>query len=269
MAINTVTIELLNYGVTPGSERVWVRALRKGFSVVVQNVIWKRPRRVYSSKQPYSWRPLARCLANLSNLDRINPSEDAAPHVTVKGEKGLVADILRHAYASGEGGMPDWVALLIDQTDDCLSHIEKVTDGHLSTEVQQRLTEIAYGIGELNLSRDLCALSRATDGSSKLDLKALWEELERQLDINAARETELREASIKPFREKIEAMIKDFVDRPVRGGLVTMPSKKMCVRRFLESYVMSHGRLPSGPIRVSSDSNSFPWDFGIINFDET
>ncbi|MGB8740355.1 MAG: hypothetical protein WCD52_08945 [Xanthobacteraceae bacterium] len=106
--------------------------------------------------------------------------------------------------------MPDWVALLIDQTDDCLLHIERGTGGHLSTEVQQRLSEIAYGIGELNLSRDLCALSRATDGSSKLDLKAVWEELQRLLNTNAAREAELREPSIKPFRENIEAMIKDF-----------------------------------------------------------
>ena len=269
MAVNIVAIELLDYGVTPGSEWVWVRALRKGFSVLVKNDIWKRPRRLYSSPQSYSWRALARCLANLSNDDRINPSDDAAPFVVAKGETGLVADILRYAYASGDGGMPEDLALLIDQTDGCLSRIKRVTNGHLSAEVQRLLYEIADCIRELNLTRDLCALTGAMQGSYELDLKALLENLEHLREEKVKRDAELREASIRPFREKIEAMIKDFDDQPVRGGGMTWPSTRTRVRRFLESYVVSHGRLPSGPIRVISDSKSFHWDLGIMNFDET
>jgi hypothetical protein len=205
----------------------------------------------------------------LSNSARINPSEDAAPYVVVKGEKGFVADILRYAYASGDGGMPDSLALLLDQTDVCLARIEGVTDGRLSAEVQQRLANIAHCMGELDFTRDLCALSREMQGSYELDLKALSEKLEHLMQEKANRDTELREASIRPFREKIEAMIKDFDDQPVRSGGMTMPSRRMRVRRFLESYVVYHGRLPSGPTRVSSVSKSFHWDFGIINFDET
>jgi hypothetical protein len=150
-----------------------------------------------------------------------------------------------------------------------LSRIESITDGRLSPEVQRLLSEIADGIGELNLTRDLCVLNRAIRGSYELDLNALSEQLGHLVDDKAKRDAELREASIEPFRETIEAMIKDFDDQPVRGGGMTMPSRRMRVRRFLESHVVSHGRLPSGPTRVSSDSKSFSWDFGIINFDET
>jgi hypothetical protein len=267
MANDIVAIELLDYGTTPGREWVWVRALRKGFSVLVKNDIWKRPRRLYSSSQPYSWRVLVRCLATLSNDDRINPSEDAAPFVVVKGEKGLVADILRYAYASGDGGMPEDLALLIDQTDGCLLRLERITKG--LAEVRPLLSNIADCIRELNLTRDLCGLARAMQGSHELDLKALSEILEQLGKEKVKRDAELREASITPFREKIEAMIKDFDDQPLRGGGMTLPSRRMRVRRFLESYVVSHGRLPIGPTRVNSDSKSFHWDLGIINFDKT
>jgi len=107
------------------------------------------------------------------------------------------------------------------------------------------------------------------DGSYEPDLKALTEYIERLLDTKAARETEVREASIRPFREKIEAMIEEFDDQPVRGGGMLMPSKRRRVRGFLEFYVFAHEKLPSGPTRVSSNSDLFPWDLGMINFDET
>jgi len=270
MAVNIVALELLDYGVTPVSEHVWVRGLSKGFSVLVQSDYegWGKPRRLYSSKKHYSWRALARCLPTLSNDDRTNPYEEAAPHVVVKGEEGLIAELLRYAYASGDGGMPDYVALLIDQTDDCLSRVAKITDGRLSTEVIQQLLDIEDGIRTLHLTRDLCTLCRETAGFHDLDLKALSEHLKRLLDIQRRKEAELRGATIAPFRQKIEAMVEKFDDKSVRGGGMVMPSKRMRVRRFLESYVISHGTLPSGPTHVKSDSKHFSWDFGIINFDE-
>ena len=78
----------------------------------------------------------------------------------------------------------------------------------------------------------------------------------------------MREAKIEPFREKIKSIAERFDDQPLRGGGMVMPSKRMRVRRFLESYVISHGILPSGPTHGKSDSDFFRWDFGMVNFDE-
>jgi len=282
MGDKIVGLELLNYGVTPVSEHLWVHALRNGFAVVVQcdqeplprgslNAIearWKRPRRLYSSKQSYSWRALARCLPTLSNSDRINPSEEAAPHIVVTGEKGLVAEILRYAYASGDGGMPGFVALLIDKTDNCLSRMAQITHDRLSDGIQQQLAQIEDYIRELDLTTDLCALCQNMVGLHELNLKALSEHLEGLSKIKAANEAASREATVEPFREKIEAMVARFDDQRLRGGGITWPSKRARVRRFLEAYVASYGRLPSGPTHVKSDTDSFNWDLGIINFAE-
>jgi hypothetical protein len=271
MADTILMLELLDYGVTPASERLLVRALRKGFSVIVQydeGFEWARPRRLYSSKKPYSWRNLARCLPTLSNSDRISPTEEAARHVVVTGEKGLIAEILRYAYASGDGGMPGFVALLISQTDDCLSCIEQMVHDHIPDYIKQSLTQIEGHIRELGLTTDLCTLYRDMVGLHELNLKALSEHLDGQSKIKAANEAASSEATIKPFREKIEVMVTKFDDQRLRGGGITWPSKRARVRHFLEAYVASYGRLPSGPTHIKSDTNSFNWDLGIINFDE-
>jgi hypothetical protein len=106
------------------------------------------------------WRGAVNLVQRLSNQS----IRGRRPHVVVEGEDGLIAEILRYAYASGDGGMPPFIALLIDQTDDCLSRIEKVTNGCLSAEVQQQLLQIAENINELNLTNHVCALNREAVG---------------------------------------------------------------------------------------------------------
>jgi hypothetical protein len=260
-------LSLRDYGVTPGSEWVEARALHRGFSVVVWDSDFsRRPRRRYVSAKSYSWRAFARSLSNLSTSDWINPDPAAASSVVVEGTGGLVAEILRYAYASGDGGTPEFVRLLIQQRDDCLSRLENAIGERISDELQAQLSQIASDLDELALEPDLCAIARLATEDGGLDVNSIAAYLSTEVEAKHHEDARWRERQISPFRARIEAFVSKFDDRSLRGGGMLFPSARRRVRRFLEDYAIANGRLPDGPTRVNSESRSYLWDLGIIDF---
>lgn len=186
--------------------------------------------------------------------------------VVVEGEGGLVAEILRHAYASGDSGMPEFVRLLMEQRDDWLWLFEKAFGDRIPNELQAQLTEIASDLDELGLEPDLCATARLAAGVETLDLKSIAEYLSVEVEAKHYEDARRRELMILPFRTSIEAFVERFDDRPVSGGGMAFPSVRRRIRRFLEDYVVANGRLPNGPVRVKQNSASYAWDLGMIDF---
>jgi hypothetical protein len=258
-----VKLELNHYRV----EWVEARSLRKGFSVVARDIeVSRRARRRFISKENYNWRAFARCLPGLCEPDMLNPYESEAPFVNVAGEDGLVAEILRYAYACCDSGMPDFAEFLIEQTDDCLSQIEIYTGEKLSENVQSLLLEIESNINYLNLDRNICALTRPITGRDHLDLELLLKRLEALSDEKSKQDGKQRENIIRPFRDIIESRIARFDSRGRRFGYSSDQSR---ARSFLEGYILSEGRLPSGAVHVkSSPESGMRWDLGVIDFDE-
>lgn len=264
--VKTITrLALENYGMSPGSEWVEARALRRGFSVVVwDSHFFRRPRRRAYSSTSYSWRAFAKCLLHLSDAERINP--DAAVFVEVKGETGLVAEILRYAYAAGDSGIPEFVELLIAQRDECLSRLDDAIC-KLSDEIITLLGEIASNIRVLQLDSDLCALNYTATGGNSLDLRSIAGHLDGLAEAKRFEETRLRESLIAPFRTTIDALAEKFDDWRLRGGGVVLPSKRDRIRRFLEDYIVANGALPRGPVHLKSEDSHYSWDLGSIDFD--
>lgn len=265
----TITrLALENYGMSCGSEWVEARALRRGFSVVVwDSHFYRRPRRRDYCSTSYSWRAFATCLLHLSDFERINPDPDAAVFVEVEGETGLVAEILRYAYASGDGGIPEFVELLIAQRDECLLRLDDATCSKLSDEILRLLGEITSNIQILKMDLDLCALNHAATGGSSLDLRSIAGYLDGLAEAKRLDEARLREGLIAPFRTTIDALAEKFEDRRLRGGGMVLPSKRDRIRQFLESYIVANGALPSGPVNVKTEDSSYSWDLGSIDFD--
>lgn len=226
---------------------------------------FKRPRRRYISSRSYSWRAFALCLSNLSTADRINPDPAAASQVEVEGESGLVAEILRRAYASGDGETPEFLHLLIQHRDDCLLDLEEAVGDRLSDELQAQLADIASDLDELGLEPDLCAVARVATGGNELDLRSIAEYLSTKVDAKRYEDARQRDRLLAPFKTSIDTFVEKFDDRPLRGGgMVRSPRSR--VRSFLEDYVIANGCLPTGPVRVKSESRSFSLDLGTIDF---
>lgn len=113
MSAIIVKVSLWNFGITPGSEWAEVRQTDDGYELYVWNEqLSPDPILRGQFNSDYNWRDFAKQLTSIYGDDGHNVETGAAPLVDVEGEIGLRAEILRHAFACGESGMPDFVELL-------------------------------------------------------------------------------------------------------------------------------------------------------------
>ena len=71
-----------------------------------------------------------------------------------------MAEILRYAYASGDGGIPEFVELLIAQRDECLLRLDDATCSKLSDEILRLLGNNIKHSDTQDGFRSLCIESR-------------------------------------------------------------------------------------------------------------
>ena len=69
-----------------------------------------------------------------------------------------------------------------------------------------------------------------------------------------------------PFREQIEIVASHFKATPVHGAGMTFPSARERITWFLQEFVVAHGRMPQGKLRVKF-TNGFLYDMGVYDFD--
>jgi hypothetical protein len=146
--------------------------------------------------------------------------------------------------------------------------LEDVFGERISEEFQAKLSQIASDLDELALDPDLCAIARLATENGRLDVNLIAAYLSTEVDAKHHKDARRREDMITPFRDRIEAFVGRFDDRPVRGGGMSFPSARSRVRRFLEDYVIANGRLPDGPTKVNSESKFYLWNLGTIDFSE-
>lgn len=254
-------IFLDSYGLTPVSEWLEARSTKDGYCIVGYNSYGlPEPKELYRSHNPYSWRDVAVQLPTIFDPMFENVEEEAAQYLDIEGEIGLPSEIIRYAYACGDGRMPEFAHLLIQQSDQTLKDIEKQVGGELDEEGRVPIEELAYLISDLGLEPDLIGLSALYITGGKLNIPELIDELNK-LEVV---EKKLRSIRLKPYQDEVEQILSEFSDlRPPPG----FPSQKVFIREFLNRFILEHGHLPRGTHRiVSKPGASFRYDLGEHDF---
>jgi hypothetical protein len=122
------------------------------------------------------------------------------------------------------------------------------------------MDEAGYSIEGHDLAKIICAV-KAVDPALLNDFLN-GEAILEQRDGEASRlQAERREQTLAPYREAIDAYVLRFGDQRGRYG----PSPRFAAIKYIEEYVIEHGRLPhgihtirlSGPVSYSGGQHDF------------
>jgi hypothetical protein len=136
--------------------------------------------------------------------------------------------------------------------------------------LQQQLSEFNYDISSAPLEEIAKKLAKfgKTTADNFLNAEAILEAREEEEEAD---EESLRAQSLAPFREVIDRYVLRFSDTPHRfpGSTGTYGSPRLWATRFIENYLIEHGKLPTGQhwIKVqeggasySGEGHFFEWD---------
>jgi hypothetical protein len=70
-----------------------------------------------------------------------------------------------------------------------------------------------------------------------------------------------------PFQAQIETVASHFSTNRVRGAGMSFSSARDRITCFLRKFVVAHGRMPKGQVRVKFLGGCVPYDMGVYDFD--
>jgi hypothetical protein len=240
--------------------RIDARRLTRGFSVLIWDADSAWRWRLAKTAEPYSWRRFAAILCEWRSLaSRVEDRVDFSliprrSNVTVLGESGLAAAILRLCFSDGENPVARW---LLAQPDESIATMGAALRIPLSDTQMEALEQIVVGIEELGLPSDLPALcSHYAIDNAGTELNTLRECVEKDM----AKLLAVRERRVAKFRAQIDALTRDIDDRPARVAGMGLPSRRQRLTDYLKDFVARNDTLPTGVHTLSSSD--------VVNFDE-
>ena len=250
-----VKLSLQDYGVVPGSDRVFACPLPKGFSVVLASDQLDEELKIGSTNDKYSWRKFASILCTITD-GSITP--DSYTLVKVEGAEAICADILVLSW--GCEGVVDW---LIGQSDNSLNYLQE----HLGSLLDNKNLEVVTEISELFIEffgRD-DLLSVFAESSS---LAFIIESLENQHTDKVANELERNKNIIKPYLSKIKNVIECHgEDYRAKANVFRRSSKTDILQKWMQNYIESNDGFPEGEHHVVISGNwGEIYDLGTIDF---
>lgn len=255
-----VSLSLDNYGVTPSSSAVYVRELRKGFSVYLEadKELLPKPVRIGSTKKDYCWNHFGRILCQIQEGWI---GEESYELVDVTGETGVKAEILVLCWGYPEGNkqLIDW---LLEQDNNTLEYLFTHLGSLFNEDNVQFLCEL------LELIRRIGHRESLLDSVARhKSLKTFYMFLEGQKEDLEEVEKCRQDNILKPFLPQISAALNKHGD-DYRARHPMAESKSMRLEKWLKDYILSNGGFPSGehnvevPCRQSGIKN-----LGLIDFD--
>jgi hypothetical protein len=265
-------LELDAFGTPP--RRLWLEARERpqGFSVWFWDEhLYPDGTELAASDSAYNARTFAgiildaRLAAALHDDPEVVVPSNAWRAVKVTGERGLKAAVLSLALTTGRWDTP-W---FMQQSDISFEALHTLID-ELDDDWWMLCRCVCGLANALKLDSDAMSVLRRYDlPPSATGLRELYKVLDRESERQRnARQAE-GEALIAPFRLDIEAIAAKFEDRPVHGGGSGWGTHRSSMRRFLEDYVVEHGRMPQGKVLVERKEPSFRHiPMGLIDFDQ-
>lgn len=222
--------------------------MARGFSVAVRDgesgTLWRLTRTV----EPYSWQRFGRLLMGWRELvSRVQEHADFTwiptverSNVSVQGETGAIADILRLCLWAGADSRTRW---LTSQSDASVALLTGALPNGLTNPHLAELEELTESIEDLALPVNLIDLCRhyQLDGPG-IGFSALKEFIASE----AAADADRRQSRVSKWAPAIAKLTEGVDDRESRAGGVSLPSRRSRVSRFVEQYVGRHDKLPDG-----------------------
>ena len=232
-----VSLNLEDYGITPCSSTVYVRGLKKGFSVYLDanKELLPKPVRIGSTKKDYDWQTFGRILCQIKEGWI---GAESYNQVDVFGETGIRAEILVLCWGYPEANR-DLINWLLEQSDRTLDYLH-VNLGSLFTEDNlQFMAELLELIEETSQEADFFDLV-----NQHHSLNDLYSYLDKEKESLDQFEINRRKKIIEPFLQKINEILMlhgdDYRPHPMAQ------SKSMLLKKWLEDYILANESFPSG-----------------------
>lgn len=252
-----VSLNLEDYGVTPCSTTVYVRELKKGFSVYLDadKELLAKPIRIGSTKKDYDWNTFGRILCQIKEGWI---GAESYTQVDVSGETGIRAEILVlcWGYPEANADLIDW---LLEQSDSALDYLYVNLGSLLNDDNLQFLAELVELIEETSQEADLFDLVNQHRSLDKLH-SYLENEKENidQFEIN--RQNKI----IEPFLQRINEIV--LIHGDDRRPHQMARSKSMRLKLWLIQYILAHGEFPRGEHSVRVLEHGNVKELGVIDF---
>ena len=179
--------------------------------------------------------------------------EKSPDDIVVSGAKGMEAHLLAAAW-SGEAGA-QFVRLLLELDDVEVKELIETSQ----VDMAGAIDTMAYIYGEISSSDDeiIREIRDALQSGSvdwdqlkeRLEANADEAEVQRQQKIEAARSA--RENSLQPFQDKISQVVSAWVAVQSTNQQQVDGNKQQGLRQFLEDFVLSQGKFPTGTVSLS------------------
>lgn len=201
-------------------------------------------------------------------LDRFN-SDTSCPAafgfgISIEGIEGAAAELLKMAWCS-EGDTRPVAVALASCSNQQLRDIAGNPGWLSSQECQRRIEAIGGRLEDLGQSKEeLGSVLRAVCGTQPASLSALEDAIagwERAADEEEERRRQLREATLKPFARRIEALERVW---KMHNASRIWPTE---LTKAIEDFVIENGRMPTGTLTLSYRRSMFNSATGSFDLD--
>jgi hypothetical protein len=215
-----------------------------------------------ATTEPYSARALARLMLEHGVGSRIDEGIAWYPLVSVTGERGVAAHVLRQAFVlvGNSGGevmeLPD---AKFDAVAEFAGDMADFDDPHLLECILSNARDFDFDLPAMLRHYGLAA--------GRSNLRELYAARERE----AEQQVDEWQAPLDPFDDHITWIVEAF-SVPLRPYRVTWPGgselrKIFALRFYLQNYAPAHGRLPTGRVTIPAGTIRHLGDYPAFDVD--